>query len=313
MTKGIHHISAIASHGAETVHFYTQILGLRLVKKTINQDDVRTYHLFFGDRLGHPGMDFTFFIFQPSAPGKRGNGLVTTTSFAVPDSSLKFWEKRFAHYKIKHEEISERFGKKRILFYDKDDQQLELVGVEQEELDPQSDIWTTDEVSQENAIRSFYSATLSVISRESTENILREVFGYRYVGSEGNTHLYEVPESQRAKFLEVSEQPSAAFGFNASGTIHHIAFRAANEKEQLQMREKVLKFGLHPTTQINRFWFKSVYFRIPDGILFEIATDGPGFTADENEKELGHVLSLPPFLEYQRKQIEENLPPLLIK
>lgn len=308
MTSGIHHITAIASNAQENIDFYTKTLGLRLVKKTVNQDDVETYHLFFGDKLGNPGMDLTFFIFQPSVQGRRGNGLVTNISLTVPDTSLNFWVERFKAKEVKHEQVTERFGKKRVLFYDKDDQQLEMVGVPEIELDKNSDLWVTDEVTKENAVRSFYSASLSVISLATVEPILTHVFNYEKVDSDSHMHLYSLSESKRANVLEVHEQPSEEVGYNAAGTVHHIAFRARDDKDQQVMRDKVVELGLYPTEVIDRFYFKSVYFRTPAGILFEIATDGPGFTADEKEEELGKNLALPPFLEPEREMIEANLP-----
>ncbi len=308
MTSGIHHITAIASNAQENIDFYTKTVGLRLVKKTVNQDDVETYHLFFGDKLGHPGMDLTFFIFQPSVQGRRGNGLVTNISLTVPEDSLEFWKARFESLSVKHEQIIERFGRKRILFYDNDDQQLELVGVPKMELDKDSDVWVTDEVTKENAVRSFYSASLSVISFATVEPILNHVFNYEKVDVDDHIHLFAVPGSKRANFLEVHELPSEEVGYNAAGTVHHIAFRARDEEEQQKMRDKVASLGLYPTEVIDRFYFKSVYFRTPAGILFEIATDGPGFTADEKEGDLGKKLALPPFLEPEREMIEANLP-----
>lgn len=310
MTKGIHHITAIASDAQKNVHFYSKLLGLRLVKKTVNQDDVETYHLFFGDRYGHPGMDLTFFIFRPPMQGRRGSGLVTTISLAVPETSLQFWLSRFDSVGIKHTGISERFGHSRVTFYDEDEQQLELVAVPDNELDRTQDVWVTQEVAKEQAIRSFYSATLSVVSNAAMAPILQHVFGYALVATEHNVHLYRVNDSTRASFLEVHEEPAALYGLNAAGTVHHIAFRAKDEAEQLSMRQKVEELGLYPTEVIDRFYFKSVYFRTPSGILFEIATDEPGFTADEKEETLGERLSLPPFLEHERAIIEAQLPPV---
>lgn len=310
MTKGIHHITAIASDAKQTVDFYTKILGLRLVKKTVNQDDVGTYHLFFGDRLGHPGMDLTFFIFQPSMQGKPGNGLVTKVSFAVLESSLDFWQKRFSTLNIKHEKLVELFDRKRLLFFDPDGLELELVGVKEKELETSTDIWTTKEITREHAIHHLHSATLSVSQNRYVAPILNYVFGYIHQATHKDVELFSV-SSQRGQYLELHQDVSADPGFNASGTVHHIAFRAKDAKEQLAMRNKVLELGLYPTEVIDRFYFKSVYFRIPAGILFEIATDGPGFTADEKETELGKKLALPPFLESQRKTIEANLPEIL--
>ena len=311
MTKGIHHITAIASDAKQTVDFYTKTLGLRLVKKTVNQDDLGTYHLFFGDRFGHPGMDLTFFIFQPAMQGKAGNGLVTKVSFAVSESALDFWQERLNKFKVKHEKIWELFGKQRLVFFDPDGLELELVEVDANELVNSEDIWVTKEVNKEHAIHNFYSATLSVVSNRTIAPILNFVLGYQHASTEGNVEQFSVSSSNRANLIELHEQPSANAGFNAAGTVHHIAFRAKDAKEQLAMRNKVLELGLYPTEVIDRFYFQSVYFRTPAGILFEIATDGPGFTADEKEAELGKKLALPPFLEPQRKTIEANLPKIL--
>lgn len=308
MTDGIHHITAIAADAAETVRFYTSVLGLRLVKKTVNQDDVGTYHLFFGDRLGHPGMDLTFFIFQPAVSGARGNGLVTTISLAIPEGSLPFWTQRFAALGVKHEGVAVRFGHKRLSFVDHDDQRLELVGVDPKELGNDADVWTTPEVAREHAIRNFFGATLSVPDRALIDTVLTNVLGYTHSETQRNTHIYGLGGSKRAKYIEVVEDHDMAWGTSGAGTVHHIAFRAKDGDEQREMREKAIQLGLIPTGLIDRYYFKSVYFRTPAGILFEVATDGPGFTADEKEENLGKRLALPPFLENQRTIIEANLP-----
>lgn len=309
-TTGIHHITAIAADAQKTYYFYTTILGLRLVKKTVNQDDVKTYHLFFGDRLGHPGMDLTFFIFLPPTQGIRGNGLVTMISFAVSEASLTFWIDRFKKNNVKHEEISERFGKKRIVFFDEDNQQLELVGLTNDELDKNADRWETKEIKKEHAILNFYSATLSTSHKELIDPILTQLFSYTYQSTEGNNHLYRVGNSHRAYYLEIDAHPSREYGEYGAGTVHHIAFRAKNDGELNDFKKKLDSLGLHHTSTIDRFYFHSVYFRIPAGILFEIATDTPGFTADEKEEMLGKELALPPFLEKDRAEIEKNLMPL---
>jgi glyoxalase family protein len=313
MTKGIHHITAIASDAKKNHDFYTKVLGLRLVKKTVNQDDLGTYHLFYGDKYGHPGMDLTFFIFQPAMQGRRGNGLVTKISLSVPKDSLKFWEKRLKTLHVKNEGITEKFGTQIIIFFDNDNQQLELVGVDKKELEDTKDIWETTEVSRENAIRSFDSATLSVSDKILIAPILLHVFGYKEEAQDANTTLYKVPHSKRGSYLEVVENETQEYGFNAAGTVHHIAFRAADEKEQALLKQKVVDLGISTTEVIDRFYFKSVYFRTPGGILFEIATDKPGFTADETVEELGKNLALPPFLEHKRKMIELNLPKISTK
>lgn len=311
MTAGIHHITAIASNASDNVRFYTKVLGLRLVKKTVNQDDTTAYHLFFGDTEGSPGLDLTFFIFQPIAQGRRGIGQVTKISFAVPKRALAFWQERFQEFNVEQYDIDARFGKERIVFFDPDGQRLELVGVPESELDSKNEPWT-GEVAKEQAIQSFYSATLSVTSREAVVPILTHVFGYEEVGSEPHTSLFEAPGSNRAQYIEVSEEPLGQAGYNAAGTVHHIAFSAQDEEELLTLRQRVSEVGLFPTEVIDRFYFKSVYFRTPSGILFEIATDGPGFTADEDLDKLGERLALPPFLEADRAQIEAGLPEIKI-
>lgn len=310
VTKGIHHITAIASQAQATVDFYTQTLGLRLVKKTVNQDDPQTYHLFFGDKLGEPGMDLTFFIFLPATQGQGGNGLVTKISLAVPQSSLNFWQQRLTKFKVRQRQIARHFGHERLVFFDQDEQQLELVGVDESKLQNNDRVWTTTDVSLNEAIRHFHSATLSVASLASIEPVLTQVFGYQKIDQEKHLHLFKTPQSTRAELLEISETPDLGAGFNAAGTVHHIAFRAQGEQQQLELRQKVLSIGLYPTEVINRFYFKSVYFRTRAGILFEIATDGPGFTADEKAGELGTHLSLPPFLEPERAAIEKLLTPV---
>lgn len=309
MTQGIHHITAIASDGVRTADFYARVLGLRLVKKTVNQDDVGTYHLFFGDAEGQPGMDLTFFIFRPPFPGKRGNGQVTTISLAVPENSFPFWEERFNRERVAHGTIAERFGRKRLPFFDTDNQALELVGVP--DVDDGADVWTTPAVSRERAVRSFYGATLSVEALSSVEPVLTGAFGYTPTATAGEIREYAVPGSLRAGVLEVHTQPRAGFGITATGTVHHIAFRARDAAHQQELRQAVADLGLYPTEVIDRFYFRSVYFRTPAGILFEIATDGPGFTADEPVAALGHSLALPPFLEPQRQSIEANLPAIV--
>jgi len=311
MIQGIHHITAIASDAQKNYRFYTHVLGLRLVKKTVNQDDVGTYHLFYGDKEGFPGMDLTFFIFLPSTQGKRGNGLVTKISFQVPEQSLPFWENRFKRLQVNTEGLSKLFDRKRLIFFDHDDQQLELVGIPEQELEDK-EIWTTEDVSSENAIRSFHSATLRVSDIQMVEPILTTVFGYVKKEREENIFHYSLPDSKRANIIEVHEDSSLGYGINAAGTVHHIAFRAKNESEQSHLQKRVQNLGIQTTDVIDRFYFKSVYFRIPGGILFEIATDGPGFTADESEKTLGEHLALPPFLEHQRIKIESALAPIVL-
>ena len=254
MTQGIHHITAIASSAAACVRFYTHILGLRLVKKSVNQDDVGTYHLFFGDRLGHPGMDLTFFIFLPPMIGKQGNGLVTNVSFAVPLEALSFWEKRFDTFGVIHGSLYEHFGAKRLPFEDGDGMHYELVGVADNQVQD-LDVWTMTDISKDTAIRHFYHASLSMPDRQLIEPLLTEVFGYTQTAKEGNVYEYRLPSQTRASQLEIIEDIQSPLGLMGAGTVHHIAFRAKDAKEQLSMREKIITLGLMPTEVINRFYF----------------------------------------------------------
>lgn len=311
MPHPIHHITAIASDPNVCVHFYTRVLGLRLVKKSVNQDQTEAYHLFFGDKTGEPGMDLTFFTFPGIGPGKRGVGAVSTISLTVPLSSLDSWQKRFDQYHVTHEGFTEKFGTQTITFYDADNQRLELVGQPDDDLDKDtSGLWETPEVSKAQAIRSFDAAKLSVAAKAMIEPIVTDILGFEKVDEDEQVSLYSIPGLSRANYLEIEVNPDAPRVFNAAGTVHHIAFQVKNADELLQKRSDVLQAGLYPTDVIDRYYFKSVYFRTPAGILFELATNGPGFTVDEAEETLGEKLALPPFLENQRVQIEAGLEPI---
>ena len=307
--QGIHHITAISSNAQKTYDFYTKIIGLRLIKKSVNQDDVETYHLFFGNKNGTPGLDITFFPFKGVPQGKRGAGQVTKISFVVPVGSLAFWKNRFETLMIKHEDITEMFGLQRLIFYDNDDQRLELVEGAEIEKTYTDNAWTTSEIKIEHAIRCFHGATLAVISEELITPVL-DLFGYKKVQSQDQHYLYKLPDRINTAFLEVEELPSEVGIINGSGTVHHIAFAVETPEIELKVKEQLANMGLHPTHVIDRYYFKSVYFMTPAGILCEIATDGPGFTADESADELGKSLALPPFLEQHRAHIESVLPPL---
>lgn len=308
--KGIHHVTAISSDAQKTYDFYSKVLGLRLIKKSVNQDDVLTYHLFFGNKKGTPGLDMTFFPFKGVPPGKQGTGQVTTVSFVVPVNSLIFWEKRFKDLEVRCERIKEKFGYKRMMFYDNDNQRLELVEVPEIESEYAKNVWTKD-ISAENAICAFHGATLSVMSEALITPVLK-VFGYELQSTDEMCMLYKLPDRTNTVYLQIEELPLEIDVINGSGTVHHIAFGVENREIQEKVRQQIIDIGLYPTHVIDRFYFTSVYFRTSAGILFEIATEGPGFTADENEATLGEKLALPPFLEDQRETIEQNLSPLRI-
>ncbi len=303
--KGIHHISAIASDPRQTVEFYTKVLGLRLVKKTVNQDDVGAYHLFFGDKLGEPGMDLTFFVFKPVVKGEAGVGQVTKVSLAVDVGALEFWSERLKGRGGVKE--TREWGKRCLEFRDPDGLVLELVGVEGQELEAGSrQVWTGSGVSEQEAIRYFYGAQLMVERMELIEPVL-EGMGYEIAGNEqGESGFRLRGEGDRAVWLSVKENRTD-WGRMGAGCVHHIAFEVKSEEEQMEFGQKLMAMGLRPTEVINRYYFKSIYFRTPAGILFEIATSGPGFSVDEDEAHLGERLALPPFLEGEREEIEAGL------
>lgn len=307
--SGIHHITAVSSNPQETYDFYTRVLGLRLVKKSVNQDDPATYHLFFGNKTGGPGMDLTFFPFQPSRPGENGPGFVTAISLAVPLGTLAWWQERFDHLTIEQDPIIERFGEKVLAFRDSDGQQLELVEVAEFSREFEELVWSTAEITHKHAIRCFHSAMLSVQNRETLEPLL-EFMGYQQQEEQGNLVRFFLPEHKNAAQLLLEVHPGTPSGFTGAGTVHHIAFTVEDQAEQALWIDSLQKLGLQPTTIIDRYYFASVYFRTPAGILFELATKEPGFTADENLETLGEELALPPFLEPYRKQIEAGLPSL---
>jgi len=302
---GLHHITAIAGDAQRNHDFYTRILGLRLVKKTVNFDDPQTYHFYFGDRLGTPGTILTFFPWPRVRRGKNGAGMATAIAYSVPMGALAFWKTRFEEMVVKHDAISECFGERHLTFEDPDGLSLTLV-----EADGASDstIWETNEVNASVAIRGFHTVILTLTDIQATAAILTEVFGYRFVGQEGNVHRYVTDNVARAAFIDLLEAPNAERGITAGGTNHHVAFRVADEKTLMSFREIVRLRGLQITEKIDRDYFFSLYFREPGGVLFEIATDNPGFDRDESVGELGSQLKLPAQYEEYREQIEKVLP-----
>lgn len=309
--KGIHHITAVGSDPVKTIKFYSQILGLRLVKRTVNQDQVEAYHLFFGDRMGEPGMDLTFFTFPGATRGVVGVGQVSLISLAVPAKSLPFWQKRLSDHHVDHEEITTRDGLDRLPLKDFDGLKLELVGLKPEELKSMTgNVWTSKDITKNQAIRCFYSARLAVAYEGIMGLVLTHGLGYIKQGSDGRLSGYALAGKHRARSLEVEEMGQAHDSRSGAGTVHHIAFTVADEAALIGLSNQLRELGLSTTEVIDRYYFKSIYFRTPSGILFELATDGPGFTTDEPEESLGERLSLPPFLESRREQIEAQLVPL---
>lgn len=307
MTQGIHHITCIASDPRKTIDFYAGVLGLRLVKKSVNQDDASAYHLFFGDRLGHPGLDLTFFIFRPHVAGTVGTGMVSNVSLAIPATGLVFWEERLTGHGISVRQES-RLGLERLVFADPDGLPMEMVGLSDTELSEDAEPWIHPGIPDHFAVRHFFSAGLSVRRLSDIEPILTRVFGFEHSRSHGPDRLYVIPGSRRASAIEVHEHATGASGNLGSGTVHHLAFRASGTLEQSALVRKAVELGLKPTDVINRFYFRSVYMRTNAGLLLEIATDGPGFTIDESEETLGTALCLPPNLSTADRTVAASLP-----
>ncbi|HWP93345.1 MAG TPA: ring-cleaving dioxygenase [Thermodesulfobacteriota bacterium] len=304
---GIHHVTAIAGEPQENVDFYAGILGLRLVKQTVNYDDPGTYHLYYGDELGHPGTIMTFFPWPGARRGQRGTGQVTVTSFSVPEGSFSYWTERFKQNDIAFEDPVRRFDEEVLTFLDPDGLVLELVShARADERSP----WKDGPIPQEHAIRGFYGVTITVEGYERTASLLTQVLGFRYLNDTSNRFRYEAGPGGSGTLIDVLCLPYGTMGRIAVGTVHHVAWRVAKHEEQKALREEIAGLGFNVTPVINRNYFHSIYFREPGGVLFEIATDPPGFTVDESPEQLGTKLQLPPWLEPNRAKIEQILPPL---
>jgi glyoxalase family protein len=312
---GLHHVTAVTGQAAQNVSFYTQVLGLRLIKKTVNQDDVSAYHLFYGDTLGSAGTEVTFFDWPDSPRKLHGKG--TIASFALRVSgrdTLEWWAERLSNHGVVHGGIAEWGGTLGLAFTDPEGQNLVLVD---DGGAPGGQPWEQSQVPTDRAIRGLHAVTLVVEELAPTAWVLTEVLGFRQVGS------YPFPENdsrQVVRFaagptgpgteVHIEERPELRSGRAGIGGIHHVAFRTPNEAEHQAWRERIARAGLGVTPVIDRYYFRSIYFREPGGTLFEIATDGPGFATDEDPAHLGERLALPPFLEPHRTQIEAGLRPL---
>jgi glyoxalase family protein len=302
---GLHHITAIASNARRNQEFYTKVLGLRLVKKTVNFDDPGTYHFYFGNETGAPGTILTFFPWEDIGEGRTGTGMATEIGYSVPADSLEFWKERFDNAGVKHGEISQRLGEQFLPFQDPDGLNINLI-VSGDNRTP----WTTDEISAQYAIRGFHSVTLKLRSIKPTATILTDIFGYQLSQQEGARSRYITDAVENASIVDLVEAPSESAGYNAAGTNHHVAFRVKDDTILMEFREKIVKKGLQITPKIDRDYFFSLYFREPGGVLFELATDNPGFTRDEPLNELGTHLKLPKQYESSRARIEAVLPKL---
>lgn len=306
---GIHHVTAIAGEAEQNIAFYTRLLGLRLVKITVNFDDPASYHLYYGDSSGHPGTILTFFVWPGARRGRVGNSQVTATSFAIPSGAGQYWRDRLQAHRIDFEPPQERLGESVIAFADPDGLRLELI---ETNLADRSYVWEGSDVPPDAAIHGFHSATLSETGYERTARLLTDTMGLRLAGNEQNRFRYQVAGEGRARTIDVVWAPGGTEGRVAVGAVHHIAFRTPNDTDQLEWLSELDRLGYNLSPVMDRVYFHSIYYREPGGILFEIATDPPGFTLDEPLEQLGTTLKLPPWFESHRRKIEASLPEIAI-
>jgi glyoxalase family protein len=304
---GLHHITAISSDIKRNMHFYTKVLGLRFVKQSVNQDDPGTYHLYYGDYAGSPGTIMTFFPWAGVPRGRPGSGQAYATAFSIPAAALPFWQERLASLKVPTLAIEKRFDDEVLPFFDPDGLRLELVATR--ESDPRLPA-PSPEVPAEHAIRGFHGTTLGLTDGKRTALVLTGTMGNRLVAQSGHRARYTAGPGGPGTYVDLLTDPTLPRGLNGAGTIHHVAFRVPDDASQVAARELISQSGLQVSPVIDRAYFKSIYYREPGGVLFEIATDQPGFAIDEPVETLGTKLSLPPHLEPQRAEIEAALPGL---
>ncbi|WP_118134940.1 ring-cleaving dioxygenase [Oceanicella sp. SM1341] len=305
--NGIHHVTAIAGPARRNLEFYSGVLGLRLVKKTVNFDDPGTYHFYYGDEAGQPGTILTFFPWEHAAPGRGGIGEAQQTVFRVPAASMGFWLHRLLEKGVAHEMPVQRFGESFLAFRDPDGLRLAFAGVPGIEAEPG---WSDGSVPAEHAIRGFHSVNLLLADAGATAEVLTDVFGFAEIGQEGSLRRFAVPGTTIGGIVDLHAAGEFLKARQGAGSVHHVAFRA-DEAGQAEMVEKLARnHGLRTTEQKDRNYFRSVYFREPGGVLFEIATDDPGFAVDEPAASLGTALKLPPQYEAHREMIEATLPAL---
>ncbi|WP_310831567.1 ring-cleaving dioxygenase [Paenibacillus pedocola] len=316
--KGLHHVSAITAKAPENYKFYTEVLGLRLIKKTVNQDDISVYHLFYGDEAGNPGTELTFFELPNAGRNRDGNNSISALSLRVPDDqALDYWKQRFTDLNVEHETITERGGRQTLGFRDHEGQRFLLVSDQNNQGVAGGKPWAGSPVPAEYGITGLGPAHLTVENAEHTALILEDLLGFRRKGSYPSTVagqpdvvVFETGEGGSGAEVHLEERTDLPQERLGRGGVHHVAFRVDNEEELKLWIERIRTVQLPNSGFVDRFYFRSLYFREPNGILFELATDGPGFATDEPMEHLGESLALPPFLEDKRAQIEAHLKPL---
>jgi glyoxalase family protein len=309
--KGIHHVTAITSSAEKNYEFFTFVLGMRLVKKTVNQDDIQTYHLFFADDTGGPGTDMTFFDFPGIPKGTHGTNEISKTSFRVPsDAALEYWVKRFDRLEVTHTGIKEQFGKKTLSFVDFDDQQYQLISDQNNEGVTSGTPWQKGPIPLEYAITGLGPIFVRIAEFDYFKEMMEKVLLFREIGKEGSSHLFEVGEGGNGAQVVVEHNVILPPGRQGFGTVHHAAFRVEDRSVLEEWIKRMANFGFQTSGYVDRFFFESLYSRVAPQILFEFATDGPGFMGDEPYETLGEKLSLPPFLEPKREEIESYVRPI---
>ncbi len=302
--KGLHHVTSLASDPRNNNAFFTNVLGLRRIKKTVNFDAPDVYHLYYGDEIGTPGTVMTYFPFPRAGRGAKGVGEVGRTVFSIPTGTSQAWLDRLGTFEVDGVATDERFGEKRVLFDGPDGDQFALV-----ESDDDRSPWTGNGVSAEIGIRGFHSTDMRLKDAGASAELLK-FMGYEKFDSQDNVTRFIVPGGNEAKAIDLEELPSAGFAAQGAGSVHHIAFAVENRARQLEVREALLDTGYQVTPVIDRDYFYAIYFRTPGGVLFEVATNEPGFDRDEDTAHLGEALKLPSQHEHLRAKLESYLQPL---
>ncbi len=307
LINGLHHITALASDAQRNVDFYVGVLGLRMVKKTVNFDAPEVYHLYYGDETGTPGSIVTFFPYAGLVRGRKGGGQLTFSAFSIPTSSLSYWMDRLVHFGIPYAGPYRRFNETYLRFEDFDGMGVELVATDTDKRPG----WANGKIPKEYSIRGAYTVSLNEFKIDRTVSLLTDVMGHRLVGEESGIYRFESGEGGPGSFVDVLESPKDVRALQGAGSVHHLAFATHSDETQLEIREKLLSESYNPTEVLNRNYFHSIYYREPGGILFEIATNPPGFSVDETVSELGSSLKLPEWFEPRREKIEAELPAIV--
>jgi glyoxalase family protein len=308
LINGLHHITALASSPQSNYDFYVKFLGLRFIKKTINFDAPNVYHLYYGDEGGTPGTIMTFFPYGNISRGRKGGGQMTYTSFSIPVNSISFWIDRLTHFQISFAGPYKRFDETYLRFEDYDGTGVELVTTQNDNRTG----WSGDWVADEFAIRGFHTVTLNEFDIDKTVKLLTETMQYKLIAEDTERFRFGVNSDISGNFIDVVFANKDIRPLQGAGSVHHVAFATESPETQLAIREDVLSGGYNPTQIIDRQYFESIYFREPGGVLFEIATNPPGFTVDEPLESLGTKLQLPPWYEGQRQAIENILPEIVV-